>query len=78
MIREERRGGEEGEEEGDKRKEGKLGNVMYMCEEGGGGTVGCGGREVHEVREGVLRLETGEQEGKGGGKDVGMNCVYAL
>ena len=41
---------------------------MYLCEEGGGGVARCGGREV---REGVLRLETGEQEREG----KGVNCV---
>lgn len=45
---------------------------MYLCEEGGGGMARCGGREVPE---GVLRLETGEQEGERKGMDLGMNCV---
>ena len=45
---------------------------MYLCEEGGGGMARCGGREVPE---GVLRLETGEQEGEGKGMDLGTNCV---
>ena len=45
---------------------------MYLCEEGGGGMARCGGEEVPE---GVLRLETGEQEGERKGMDLGMNCV---